>query len=78
MADPYTHCKVESGRILDLDPRMGQSVLVGRQSSLTWGHWEAAVKVLRYVVGTLDLGVQFGGSRRDVVGYWDADYAGYY
>jgi hypothetical protein len=40
------------------------------------GHWEAAVKVLRYVVGTLDLGLQFGGSRRDVVGYCDADYAG--
>jgi hypothetical protein len=37
-------------------------------------HWEAAVKVLRYVVGTLDLGLQFGGKTRGVVGYCDADY----
>jgi hypothetical protein len=39
-------------------------------------HWEAAVKVLRYVVGTSDLGLQFGGKTRDIVGYCDADYAG--
>jgi hypothetical protein len=32
--------------------------------------------VLRYVVGTLDLGLQFGGKAWDVVGYCDADYAG--
>jgi hypothetical protein len=38
--------------------------------------WEAAVKVLRYVVGTMDLGLQFGSKTRDVVGYCDADYAG--
>jgi hypothetical protein len=39
-------------------------------------HREAAVKVLRYVVGTLDLGQQFGGKTREVIGYCDADYAG--
>jgi hypothetical protein len=39
-------------------------------------HWEAAIKVLRYVVGTLDLGLQFGCKTRDVIGYCDADYAG--
>ena len=39
-------------------------------------HWEAAVKVLRYVVGTLDLGLQYGGKTREVIGYCDADYAG--
>jgi hypothetical protein len=32
------------------------------------GHWEAAVKVLRYVVGTLDLGLQFCGKTQDMVG----------
>jgi hypothetical protein len=32
--------------------------------------------VLRYVVGTLDLGLQFGGKVWDVIGYFDADYAG--
>jgi hypothetical protein len=40
------------------------------------GHWEAAVKVLRYVVGTVDIGLQFGSKTRDVVGYCNGDYAG--
>lgn len=39
-------------------------------------HWVAATRVLRYVVGTLDLGLQYGGKSRGVVGYCDADYAG--
>jgi hypothetical protein len=39
-------------------------------------HWEAAAKVLRYVVDTLDLGLQFGSKTKGVVGYCDADYAG--
>jgi hypothetical protein len=40
------------------------------------GHWEAAVKVLRYVVWALDLGLKFGGNSWDVVGHCYADYAG--
>jgi hypothetical protein len=40
------------------------------------GHWEAAVKVLRNVVGALHLGLKFGGNSWDVVGYCYADYAG--
>jgi hypothetical protein len=58
-------------------PDLAQSV-----GALSWyvsdprtGHWEAAVKVLRFVVGTLGIGLQFGGKTGDVIGYCDADYA---
>jgi hypothetical protein len=37
-------------------------------------HWLAAKKVLRYLLGTLNLGLQFGG--KDMIGYIDADFAG--
>jgi hypothetical protein len=39
-------------------------------------HWETAVKVLRYLLGTLDLGLQFYGKTRDIQGCCDADSAG--
>jgi hypothetical protein len=59
-------------------PDLAQSVgaLSRYVSDPRTGHWEAAVKVLRYVVGTLDIGLQFGGKTRDDVGYCDVDYAG--
>ena len=44
----------------------------------TTDHWNAATGVLRYLAGTKDHGVCFGGSQAEfeVVGYCDADYAG--
>ena len=41
-------------------------------------HWNAATGVLRYLAGTKDHGVCFGGNQAEfeVVGYCDADYAG--
>jgi hypothetical protein len=39
-------------------------------------HWEAVLGVVRYLVGTADYGLTFGGSNETFVGYCDADYAG--
>ena len=40
-------------------------------------HWVAAKRVLRYVKGTLDLGLKFERSNKfELVGYSDADWAG--
>jgi hypothetical protein len=40
-------------------------------------HWTAALTVLRYVGGTLGMGLQFGGvPSLSIVGFADADYAG--
>lgn len=39
-------------------------------------HWDAAVRVLRYVAGTLEYGIQYGGAKGELVGYSDSDYAG--
>ncbi len=39
-------------------------------------HWEAALGVVRYLVGTADYGLTFGGRNETLVGYCDADYAG--
>jgi hypothetical protein len=59
-------------------PDLAQSVgaLLRYVSDPRTGHWEAAVKMLRYVAGTLDTGLQFGGKTRNVVGHCDTDYAG--
>ncbi|CAG7825277.1 unnamed protein product, partial [Allacma fusca] len=40
-------------------------------------HWKAAKNVLRYLKGTLDMGITYstGGNMR-LVGYTDSDYAG--
>jgi hypothetical protein len=32
--------------------------------------------IVRYLVGTADYGLTFGGSRKTLVGYCDVDYAG--
>ena len=46
-------------------------------SSPTTVHWQAAKGVLRYLAGTPDHGITFGGSGNpQLVGYCDADYAG--
>ena len=60
-------------------PDIAQSVgaLARYMSCPTTVHWEAAKHVLRYVAGTLDFGIRFGGgSADDLLGYCDSDYAG--
>jgi hypothetical protein len=42
----------------------------------TVAHWEVALGVVRYLVGTADYGLTFGGSSETLMGYCDADYAG--
>jgi hypothetical protein len=39
-------------------------------------HWQAVKRILRYVKGTLTLGLVLGGSTNILVGYSDADWAG--
>ena len=41
-------------------------------------HWSAVKRVMRYLRGTLDYGIRFHGSEKDlqVIGYVDADYSG--
>jgi hypothetical protein len=39
-------------------------------------HWNAAKGVLRYVAGTLNVGIIYGGSQAGLQGFCDADYAG--
>ena len=39
-------------------------------------HWTAAKAVLRYMAGTLDLGITFRQTSTAVEGYCDADFAG--
>jgi hypothetical protein len=39
-------------------------------------HWQVAQQVLRYISGTVDLGILYRGTEQRVVGYCDADYAG--
>ena len=38
-------------------------------------HWQAAKGVLRYLAGTVDCGLTFGGGSLELTGYCDADYA---
>jgi hypothetical protein len=45
-------------------------------SKPTTVHWSAAKSVLRYLAGTTDYGITFGGGDINVRGYCDADYAG--
>ena len=42
----------------------------------TMEHWQAALGVVRYLAGTGELGIRFGGSDIILEGYCDADYAG--
>ena len=38
-------------------------------------HWDAAIRVLRYLKGSRALTLQLGGSNVDLLGYSDSDYA---
>ena len=37
------------------------------------GHWEAIKQIFRYLLGTKDLWLGYGGQRRELVGHGDAD-----
>ena len=45
-------------------------------SAPTLQHWSAAKRVLRYIKGTLNLGLYYSKSSTRLTGYCDADYAG--
>jgi hypothetical protein len=59
-------------------PDISQSVgaLSRFMSCPTVNHWHAAKSVLRYVAGTADCGINFGGTAPGLKAYCDADYAG--
>lgn len=38
-------------------------------------HWKVAKRVLRYLKGTQDLGLTFGKTNKELIGYADADWA---
>jgi hypothetical protein len=76
---PYSECV---GSLLYLNvcthPDIAQAVgvLAHYMAAPTIVHWEVALGVVRYLVGTADYGLTFGGSSETLVGYCDADYAG--
>ena len=41
--------------------------------NLGWPHWEAVKKFFHYLLGTKDLELTYGGEKRGLVGYIDAD-----
>ena len=60
-------------------PDIAQAVgaLARYMSCATTAHWQLAKGVLRYLAGTLDYGITYGGTGFEpLVGYCDADYAG--
>jgi hypothetical protein len=42
----------------------------------TTSHWNGGMRVLRYLKGTKEVGITFGGTVHPLVGYVDSDYAG--
>ncbi|RWS05910.1 gag-pol polyprotein-like protein, partial [Dinothrombium tinctorium] len=38
-------------------------------------HWNAAIRILRYIKGSLNYGITFSGNENTIFGYCDADYA---
>ena len=51
-------------------------VLARHMAKPSMDHWTAAKAVLRYIAGTLDLGITFKHTGTPVEGYCDADFAG--
>ncbi len=76
---PYSECM---GSLLYLSvctrPNIAQAVgaLARYMAALIVGHWEVALGVIHYLVGTTDYGLTFGGSSETLVGYCNANYAG--
>jgi hypothetical protein len=79
MRFPYSKCV---GSLLYLRvcmrPDIAQAVgaLAHYMAAPTVAHWEATLGVVRYLVGTVDYSLTFGGSSETLVGYCNADYAG--
>jgi hypothetical protein len=59
-------------------PDIAQAVgaLARYMAKPTTVHWTAAKTVLRYLAGTANVGITFGGGTPDLLAYCDADYAG--
>lgn len=59
-------------------PDIAQAVgaLARYMATPTVANWQAAKGVLRYVSGTANYGITFGGDKIDLEAYCDADYAG--
>ena len=76
---PYSECV---GSLLYLSvctrPDIAQAVgvLARYMAAPTVAHWEVALGVVRYLVGTVEYGLTFGESKETLMGYCDADYAG--
>jgi hypothetical protein len=60
------------------DISLAVGVLTRHMSAPGMEHWKAAKEVVRYLAGTADYGLVFGGGRvgEGLVGYTDADHAG--
>lgn len=58
-------------------PDIAHAVSALEQLNLCYGqtHWTAAKRVLRYLKGTMDLGLIFQRSGKKLTGYIDADWA---
>lgn len=59
-------------------PEISQAVgvLSRYRDKPTTAHWNAGMRVLRYLKGTKEGGIQYGGQVHSVMGYVDSDYAG--
>lgn len=59
-------------------PDISQAVgaLARYMAQPTTAHWQAAKGVLRYLAGTADYGITYGGAKIGLEAYTDADYAG--
>ena len=58
------------------DTAQAVGVLARHMATPSMDHWTAAEAVLRYIAGTLDLGITFRQTSTAVEGYCDADFAG--
>ncbi|GAQ92751.1 hypothetical protein KFL_011220010 [Klebsormidium nitens] len=67
-----------TGEVVGRRPDIAQAVgaLVRLMAGPTEEHWRAALGVVRYLAGTAEDGVKFGGSGETLIAYCDADYAG--
>jgi len=47
-------------------------------NSLCADHWNAVIRILKYIKGSLGKGLLYGHNNHSkIVCYWDADWAGY-
>ena len=55
------------------DIAFATSTVAQFNNNLGWAHWEAVKRIYRYLKGTKDLELTYGGDKRGLVGYVDAD-----